>query len=72
MICLSCGAILGYILTFRLRYIFTQAKNAAVEQQMAAIHAALPAIMQPQSKLATPEVQHRIRQALAQGYGQAV
>ena len=46
-----------------------EAKNPAVEQQMASIMGALPTILAPESNLATPEVQQRIRQGLAQGYG---
>lgn len=44
----------------------------AVQEQMPAIMVALPTIMRPDSKLATHDVQQRIRQGLAQGYGQAV
>lgn len=47
-------------------------KNPAVGQQMAAVMNALPPIMAADSKLATPEVQQRIRQALAAGYAQTV
>lgn len=49
-----------------------ESKNPAVEQQMAAVMNALPPIMAADSKLATPEVQQRIRQALAAGYAQTV
>ena len=39
---------------------------------MAAVKAAMPTIMVPGSKLASAEVQHRLRTALAQGYGLSI
>ena len=49
-----------------------EAKHPAVQQQLPTIMAALPAVLTPDCKLATQEVQQRIRQGLAQGYGQTV
>ena len=49
-----------------------EAKHPAVAQEMPSIMAAVPALMTPHSKLATPEVQQRIRQGLAEGYSQVV
>jgi len=49
-----------------------EARHPAVEQQMEAILAAMPTILAPATKVATPEVQQRLRQGLAQGYGRTV
>ena len=70
--------IAGLITYFRARiFLFSifpcaQARNPAVEQQMPAILAALPIIMDPSLNLATPDVQERLRTGLAQAYGHTI